>query len=60
MGVAAVGAAQFVARNVALTGEAYYSRSTFRVKATADGVLTNEKQRSEEWGLQFGIRVFLY
>jgi len=59
--VGSLGAVLLLARNVGLSGEAYYSR--YRVEATQirpDGSRIFLANRSEEYGLRFGIRVFLF
>jgi hypothetical protein len=49
------GAAVFLARNAAVTGELFYSQARFIL----DGAQRSENS-SVQYGLQFGIRVFLY
>lgn len=58
--VAALGAAQFLSRNAALVAELYYSRYGGRLTGDVSGHPLNRSSRSEDYGLQFGLRVFLF
>lgn len=59
-GVVAMGVAQFVSRNVAITGELYYSRYGSRLDLELSGEPRQVRSQSEDYGLQFGVRVFLF
>lgn len=50
------GAALYVARNVAITGEAFYTRGRTTINL-GNGEQSN---RSEEYGTQFGVAVYLF
>ncbi len=51
------GVALFLGRNVAATGEAFYSRGKFVLEVDEVGESTNT---STLYGLQFGFRLFIY
>ena len=59
--MAAVGAAWFLVRHVAVTGEAYYSQFKVTIdQELLDGTSTHSQNNSQQYGLQFGIRAFLF
>lgn len=57
----AVGAALFVATHVAVAGELYYSKYRVEIDLRLiDGQVDRSRNNSENYGLQFGLRIFLY
>jgi hypothetical protein len=55
---AGIGVVLFVARNVGLTGEAFYSR--FSVASDVGASPNAGRNHSDEYGVQFGIRAFVF
>lgn len=56
---AAAGAALFLARNAAVTGELFYSRFSV-ADVVNDGEPVDQRNSSKLFGLQFGFRIFAY
>lgn len=56
-----VGGVLLLTRHVGLTGEGYYSRYRIEVnQVLADGQKVLQDNWSEEYGLRFGVRVFVF